>query len=311
MSQQPMEQMDMYRQPQGTPQAEMDIESQPTPNHEDEFALGMDTALDGGQSSQEAGEEAQAGQEAGEEQVSPPVPDAPLAPLQDAPPPDTPEPQPYASQDPDQEQPPAPDRPQAPAKVEMPEHLQGEFEHLLGLDPELAQLALEDSADGKTIRARLEEYGAAIAHDYARLVVLSRQQRLDMERVRQEQVIRDAQAQQAHFMGVMQQEHPDFYGLITGKDQAAQARFRNEMLAWIQGKPYADAAPLMQIFQYSRDPRQVAGLLTQFKRERAAAKRPDPTGALAVPGRGGTVAPAGIGDMDDFDAGLDAGLSSD
>lgn len=313
MSQRPMEQMDMDGQPQGSPQTEtanMPGQDSDGQNLEEEFSLGLDAALNESESGEAAPHE---DEQEGERRAAPEETPATAAPADLQPGHDTA----YVPEQPQrelvipQESKPAPESPQVPGKVEMPEHLQSEFERLEAIDPELAQLALEDSADGQAIRARLEEYGAAIAHDHARLVVLTRQQQHDMEQVRQEQALRDAQAQQAHFMGVMQQEHPDFHSLITGNDQAAQVRFRNEMLSWIQGKPYAEAAPLMQIFQNSRDPRQVAGLLTQFKSERAAAKRPDPTGALAVPGRGGTVAPAGIGDKDDFDAGLDAGLSSD
>lgn len=314
MSQQPMEQMNMDGQPQGSPQVE--TASMPGQDgdgrgsREEEFSLGLDAALNENESGGAVPQENEQEEESRAAPEETPATAAPVAPQAG---PDTA----YAPEQPlhepaaPQEAKPVPESPQVPGKTEMPEHLQNEFERLQAIDSELAQLALEDSADGQAIRARLEEYGAAIAHDHARLVVLTRQQRHDMEQMRQEQAMRDEQARQAHFMGVMQQEHPDFYSLITGKDQAAQVRFRNEMLSWIQGKPYAEAAPLMQIFQSSRDPRQVAGLLTQFKSERAAAKRPDPTGALAVPGRGGTVAPAGIGDKDDFDAGLDAGLSSD
>ena len=127
--------------------------------------------------------------------------------------------------------------------------------------------------------------------------------------MRQEQARQAVTARQQHFLQVMKQDHPDFHALLTGGDQAAQMRFRNDVLQWIQAKPYAEAAPLMDIFTNSQDPQEVGSLLAKFKNERNA-RRPDPTGALAVPGRGGTVAPAGIGDKDDFDAGLSLSLSS-
>lgn len=311
MSQQLVEQMDKDGQPQGSPQTEIGgMPGQGGVESEDEFSLGLDAALNvDGPDEADADPHKKAseghGRTAPEDKALAP-PEAEISPEPEGQPPLEPS---IQSVEPPASPPEA--EPNAPGRIEMPEHLQSEFERLEAIDPELARMALEDSADGQSIRDRLEEYGAAIAHDHARLVVLTRQQRRDMEQMRREQAMRDAQAQQAHFMGVMRQEHPDFYGLITGNDQAAQARFRNEMLSWIQNKPYVEAAPLMQIFQNSRDPRQVAGLLTQFKSERAAASRPDPTGAFAVPGRGGTVAPVGIGDKDDFDAGLDAGLSSE
>lgn len=77
--------------------------------------------------------------------------------------------------------------------------------------------------------------------------------------------------------------------------------------AEIAAKPYAEAAQLMEVARNGRDPAQVSALLTRFERERGGGrKQPDPTGALAVPGRGAPVAPTGVGDKDDFDAGWNA-----
>lgn len=199
--------------------------------------------------------------------------------------------------------------PAQPDTVEVPEELQAEYERLQSMDPEAAKMALEDSPEGEAMRYRLEQYGAEIAHDHARLVRMQRQHADEREVLRQEQARQAALERQKNFLGVMQHDHPDFHALLTGGDQAAQVRFRNDMLQWIQAKPYGEAAPLMDIFTRSQDPQEVSSLLTQFKREREV-RRPDPTGALAVPGRGGTVAPAGIGDKDDFDAGLSLSLSS-
>ena len=139
--------------------------------------------------------------------------------------------------------------------------------------------------------------------------MMRRQQAAERETMRQEQARQAVAARQQHFLQVMKQDHPDFHALLTGGDQAAQMRFRNDVMAWIKAKPYAEAAPLMDIFTNSQDPQEISSLLARFKHERNA-RRPDPTGALAVPGRGGTVAPAGIGDKDDFDAGLSLSLSS-
>ena len=230
MSQQPMEQMNMDGQPQGSPEVETDCmpgqDGEDRGRREEEFSLGLDAALNENESGGAVPQENEQEEESRAAPEETPATAAPVAPQAG---PDTA----YAPEQPlhepaaPQEAKPVPESPQVPDKMEMPEHLQNEFERLQAIDPELAQLALEDSADGQAIRARLEEYGAAIAHDHARLVVLTRQQRHDMELVRQEQAMRDEQARQAHFMGVMQQEHPDFYSLITGKDQAAQVRFRN------------------------------------------------------------------------------------
>ncbi len=58
----------------------------------------------------------------------------------------------------------------------------------------------------------------------------------------------------------------------------------------------------MQIAQKG-NANQVLQLIEKFENEKGGRKRADPTGALAVPGRGAPMAPAGIGDKDDLDAG--------
>lgn len=202
-----------------------------------------------------------------------------------------------------------PAEPQPPQTVTLSEELQQEYARLEQLDPEAARMALEDSPAGEAMRYRLEQLGAELALDHALIIRMQRQQVQDLDARKMEQARQEALARQTHFLNVMQHDHPEFHTLLTGDDVAAQVRFRNDIRRWIESKPYAEAAPLMETFSRSRDPQEVSRLLTQFKQERNAG-RPDPTGALAVPGRGGTVAPAGIGSKDDFSAGLSLSLSS-
>lgn len=198
---------------------------------------------------------------------------------------------------------------EGPATVELPEELAQEFERLKRMDPAAAAVALEDSPDGQATRVRLEQYGAELAHDHAGLVLMQRQRESELALLREERARQAVQERQRQFMEVMRREHPDFHALLAGDDLAAQMRFSRDVRSWIEAKPYAEAAPLMEIYSRSSDPYEVGRLLTQFRNERRA-RRPDPAGALAVPGRGGTVAPAGIGDTDDFHAGLTLSLSS-
>lgn len=198
---------------------------------------------------------------------------------------------------------------EVPATVELPEELAQEFERLKRMDPAAAAVALEDSPDGQATRVRLEQYGAELAHDHAGLVLMQRQRESERALLREERARQAVQERQRQFMEVMRREHPDFHALLAGDDLAAQMRFSRDVRSWIEAKPYAEAAPLMEIYSRSSDPYEVGRLLTQFRNERRA-RRPDPAGALAVPGRGGTVAPAGIGDTDDFHAGLTLSLSS-
>lgn len=198
---------------------------------------------------------------------------------------------------------------EGPATVELPEELAQEFDRLKRMDPAAAAVALEDSPDGQATRVRLEQYGAELAHDHAGLVLMQRQRESERALLREERARQAVQERQRQFMEVMRREHPDFHALLAGNDLAAQMRFSRDVRGWIEAKPYAEAAPLMEIYSRSSDPYEVGRLLTQFRNERRA-RRPDPAGALAVPGRGGTVAPAGIGDTDDFHAGLTLSLSS-
>ena len=89
--------------------------------------------------------------------------------------------------------------------------------------------------------------------------------------------------------------------------RAEASRMMNDIYAWIGAKPYAEAAPLMQIAKSGRDPEEVSALITRFKQERGrtAPRRPGPEGAYAVPGRGAAAAPSGDVGKDDFDAGFD------
>ena len=88
--------------------------------------------------------------------------------------------------------------------------------------------------------------------------------------------------------------------------------YQQELFRWIESKPYAEGARLMRVAQTGTNAEEVADLLSRFDAERNKTRTPDPGGALAVPGRRGpAVAPAGIGDRNDWDAGFRMALASD
>ena len=297
---------------------------QTIPDEERHFAEGLAAALDDGDARTDQNASGQEQADPAEQEASPQEEDArtTAAPIEQEDSTGQPEPSAVPQQPPVvpavptapapvSEMPPdsSPAEPQPSQAVTLPEELQQEYARLEKLDPEAARMALEDSPTGEAMRYRLEQYGAELALDHASLVRMQRRQVQERDARRQEQTRQEALARHMHFMNVMQHDHPEFHSLLTGGDMAAQVRFRNDVLHWIESKPYAEAAPLMETFNRSRDPQEVSRLLTQFRQERDAC-RPDPTGALAVPGRGGTVAPAGIGSKDDFGAGLSLSLSS-
>ena len=195
--------------------------------------------------------------------------------------------------------------PAKPKLIEVPEHLAGELATLKKLNPAAATLALEDSPEGERLRSRMEEFGAEMALDRAEIVLDKRNRETaahQAEVARQQQTIAE---HNNRFMATLQREHPEYAAMITDPARREEAvKKQNEIMGWISAKPYAEGARLMKIAQEARDPNEVCALITQFESERKAKpKQADPTGALAVPGRGAPTAPAGIGDKDDFDAG--------
>ena len=204
-----------------------------------------------------------------------------------------------------------PAKPEPPKLIEVPEHLADELATLKKLNPAAAELALEDSPEGERLRSRMEEYGAEMALDRAEIVLDKRNRETaahQAEVARQQQTIAE---HNNRFMATLQREHPEYAAMITDPARREEAvKKQNEIMGWISAKPYAEGARLMKIAQEARDPNEVCALITQFESERQAKpKQADPTGALAVPGRGAPTAPAGIGDKDDFDAGWNANPS--
>ena len=220
--------------------------------------------------------------------------------------------QPPAAEQPQQPQPQmeqpresAPAEPEPPKKIEVPENLTEEFATLKKLNPAAAELALEDSPEGERLRSRMEEYGAEMALDRAEVVLDKRNRDVATRKADFERQQQAVQEHNNRFMSTLKQTHPDYAAMITDPARRDEAvKKQNEIIEWINGKPYAEGARLMQVAKSGRDPNEICALLTQFESERQAKpKQADPTGALAVPGRGAPAAPAGIGDKDDFDAG--------
>ena len=193
--------------------------------------------------------------------------------------------------------------------AEIPEHIVDEFASLKRLNPEAAELALEDSPEGASIRVRLEQYGAEIAQDRAEHVLYQRQQIQAQREAEEARLARERAEHNAAFESILTRDHPDYTAMLKDPNRRIEAaQYQKRIFNWIAGKPYSEAAHLMDVAKYGRDPNQVSALLSRFKLECGQRKntRPDPTGALAVPGRGAPVAPSGIGDKDDFDAGWNA-----
>ncbi len=201
-------------------------------------------------------------------------------------------------------------QPEEPKQIEsVPEEIADELKELEKVSPAAAKLALEDSPEGAAIRERLVNWGSAMAQDRAEFVLAQRAQAQKEATAEAERYAAAVRAHNDNFHGTIKRELPEYYAMCNDPARKAEAaKYQQEVYGWIASKPYADAAPLMDIARSGRDANQIVALLKQFESERRGGKnRPDPTGALAVPGRGAPTAPAGVGDKDDFDAGWNIG----
>lgn len=200
------------------------------------------------------------------------------------------------------------DRPPEKARIEVPEGMESELEELKRIDPKAAELALEDSPDGESIRIRLSEMGALAAQDRAEFIQDRRNRELRAEREESERRRRAVEEHNRHFMGVLRRDHPEYAAMLEDLSRRAEAeKMMRDIFEWIGTKPYAEAAPLMETARYGRDPEKVSALIAGYKSERGkkAAPKAGPEGAFAVPGRGAAHAPTGDeGNADDFDAGF-------
>jgi len=203
-----------------------------------------------------------------------------------------------------------------PKVVEINDDIKEEWERLKKISPDAAALVQEDSPEGQRLRERLGEYGASYAYDESARILEGRNNAVRMQQERQRRLNQQIVDHNNYFMSRMNQLHPEHMQLLRDPNRKSEAQARvRDIFQWIESLPYSEAKNLMPIAQSGRDPEQVGALLTRYYQARGkgsvTSKRKDPTGAMAVPGRGGTVAPVGVGDKDDFDAALDAGLSSE
>lgn len=256
--------------------------------------VGAEAGTDAGAASEPATPDGTAEAEQPAQPDRPSQPVQPVQPVQEMPPQPTQSvAQPSVAQPPEEA---------APLLEEVPENIRAEWDNLRHLSPEAARLALEDSPEGARLRSRLELYGADLTMDRAERV-LELRERARMEAASSRRAVEE---HNRNFYATLDSRVPDYAAMMRDPARAGELRaYQQEVIRWIESKPYGEGARLMRIAQYGKDAGEVAGLLESFARERHRARTPDPGGALAVPGRRGpAVAPAGLGDRDDWDAGF-------
>lgn len=188
---------------------------------------------------------------------------------------------------------------ETPKKIQsVPQEISDEFEKLKKLNPQGAELAMEDSAEGAAIRSRLANYGAEQAQDRAEMVLERRERDIRAQRQREAR----EREERAFYHATLKKNVPEYYALCTDPEKRAEAdRYNKNIMEWIDSQPYKIAAPLREIAARG-NALQVCELVKAFEKDRNRSMA-DASAALAVPGRGAPYAPSGIGDKDDFDAG--------
>lgn len=190
--------------------------------------------------------------------------------------------------------------PQAARLSEVPENIREELESLRRLNPDAASLAMEDSADGASIRSRLEGYGAEMAQDRAERLLERRQSRVQEARARQAQI----DAYNRNFSETLRQNAPEYFAMATDPGRAQEReRYIRDVEKWIGTLPFGEGARLMEIRRRG-NASQVCDLLSRYESAKGSRGAAD-AGAFAVASRGSFYAPAG--DASDFDAGWNLG----
>ncbi|MBQ7607966.1 MAG: hypothetical protein IJU76_08370 [Desulfovibrionaceae bacterium] len=195
--------------------------------------------------------------------------------------------------------------------VQIAEDIKAEYEELKKKNPQVAYLAQTDSPIGETLRKQLLEYGADHADDMGKNFITRQKMEQQIEAQKQAQARNEYESQLRYYNSVFNQRQPEYAKLYAdaqrdvNKAQELRA-YQNELLSWIEAKPYKEASSMMQIALHGTDPVQVCDLISRFNEERGKkprATKPNPTGAFAVPSRGTATPPPGIGDKDSFDSG--------
>lgn len=197
------------------------------------------------------------------------------------------------------ESPPEPAPASQPQRInETPEAIADELERLRRLNPQAADLALEDSAEGKAIRVRLESYGAEAAQDRAEMTLYRREEQRRREQAQREQV----ESYNRSFQDTIRREAPEFYAMSNDPARRGEMQqYLQSLTGWIESKPFREGVNLMRIREHG-NAHEVCALIRQFESEKTGREKAADA-MYAVPGRGAPAAPAAIGDKNDFDAG--------
>ncbi|MDR2076900.1 MAG: hypothetical protein LBP61_08250 [Desulfovibrio sp.] len=190
-------------------------------------------------------------------------------------------------------QPPKPDAEKKPpaAKPSVPDEIKEAFAAFQAKYPEMAHLAMEDSRLGAGIRARLKDYGADDAADYAAPAFEARMASVAAQNRQQEQQRHDDERRVAEFQATVLGECPD---LKAAFDAGSGPQYIDAVRKWAEGKPYREATEIMRIFD-GGTAAETIGLIRRYTEETKANKgKFNKDAAAALHGVPGKNRPAGF-----------------
>ena len=136
------------------------------------------------------------------------------------------------------------------AIVEVSDEIKSDLEKLKERDPQLAALALEDSKEGKKIRAALEEYGVDYAEERAEAIRLRRDLESKLASIEtRTSGVAEATAVST-FYSTVATKHADWVDLATDTAKADEFHaYMGKVRSWAESKPYAEGRRLFEIME--------------------------------------------------------------
>ena len=189
--------------------------------------------------------------------------------------------------------------------VEVPDEIKADIETLKERDPQLAALALEDSKEGKKIRAALEEYGVDYAEERADAIRLRRDLESKLASIEtRTSGVAEATAVNT-FYSTVATKHSDWVELATEPTKSDEFHaYMGKVRTWAESKPYSEGRRLFEIMEKGT-PAEVIGLLDSYKKDTSQpvkAAHPSAADAMAVPSKSGPPPSKKLAPKDDFDA---------
>ncbi|WP_031484426.1 hypothetical protein [Maridesulfovibrio frigidus] len=194
--------------------------------------------------------------------------------------------------------------PQTLALVDPDEDIADDVKDILRVNPDYEKILLEDSDQGKRIRANLHEFGAEAAVPMLESIWQSQEVSARIDAVTRSH---EQDERKNHFAKVGK-AHPDYMELVADPAKKEElGKFTSNVTSWIETLPYKEAQLAFKVTK-SGSASEVSELLTKYKKATSGkvdkVDRNKAAAVIAVPGkRKGS--PPSKPDSNDFGAGFD------